>query len=119
MNFQVKTKDTAELAERLSFAQEANEAAQKSAFTDYRSQRAKNTLRRQDVELDNFGEYLGADDLAINPGSWTGISWGIVESFIKLMLLQGYTISTINNHLSTIKTYAKLAVKAGVIPSDE
>ena len=35
------------------------------------------------------------------------------------MLIQGYTVGTVNNHLSTIRTYAKLAVKAGVIPSDE
>ena len=119
MSMQVKTTDTAELAERLSFAIDANEAAQKSAFADYRSRRAQNTLKRQDVELVNFGEYFGANDLAINPSSWEGISWGIVEGFIKRMLIQGYTIGTVNNHLSTIKTYAKLAVKAGVIPSDE
>ena len=81
--------NTPELAERLSFAQEANEAAQKSAFADYRSRRAKNTLRRQDVELTNFGEYLGASDLAYNPGAWTGITWGIVDSFIKKMLMEG------------------------------
>ena len=35
------------------------------------------------------------------------------------MLLQGYSIGTVNNHLSTIKTYAKLAVKAGVIPQQD
>jgi integrase len=119
MNVRVKTTDTAELTERLSFAEEANEAAQKSAFADYRSRRARNTLRRQDVELSNFGEYLGASDLAHNPGAWTGITWGIVDSFIKKMLMEGYAVGTVNNHLSTIKTYAELAVKAGVIPSDE
>ena len=35
------------------------------------------------------------------------------------MLIRGYTIGTVNNHLSTIKTYAKLAVKSGAIPSDD
>ena len=66
------------LTTRLSFAQKANEVAQKSALADYRSRRAKNTLRRQDVELANFGEYFGTKDLAVNPNSWEGISWGIV-----------------------------------------
>ena len=55
--------NTAELAERSSFAQEAVAAARQSAFADYRSRRAKNTLRRQDVELANFGGYVGANAL--------------------------------------------------------
>lgn len=46
MSMQLKTTDNAGLAERLSFAQEADEAAQKSAFADYRSRRARNTSKK-------------------------------------------------------------------------
>ncbi len=106
---------TATLAGRLDFAEQGNEAARLSAFADYRSRRAQNTLRRQDAELANFGVYVGADDLAINPEAWAGISWGIVESFVKKMLIDGYAVGSVNNHLSTIKTYARLATKAGTI----
>ena len=106
MSLQVKTTDTAELAGRLSFTQEAHEAAQKSAFADYRSRRAKNTLRRQDVELANFGEYIGVNDLAVNPHFWKGISWGIVEGFIKRMLIRSYTVELQNGKLKAIRDYA-------------
>ncbi len=119
MSRQIDISTSEELAERLSFAQEADASARQSTFADYRSRRAQNTLRRQDAELENFGVYVGADDLAINPQSWTGISWGIVESFVKKMLMDGYAVGSVNNHLSTIKTYAKLATKAGKIQPQE
>ena len=107
------------LAQRLAFAQAANEAAAQSAFADYRSRRAHNTLRRQDAELAGFGAYIGADGLAVNPGAWAGVTWGIVEGYVKHLLVEGYAVGTANNHLSTIKTYAKLATKAGTLPTQE
>ena len=119
MSRQIDISTNTELAHRLNFAREANAAARKSAFADYRSRRAQNTLRRQDAELANFGVYVGADDLAVNPHAWTGISWGIVESFVKKMLIDGYAVGSVNNHLSTIRTYAKLATKAGMIQPQE
>jgi integrase/recombinase XerC len=115
MSGQLDISTSTELALRLNFAQQANEAARLSAFANYRSRRAQNTLRRQEVELANFGAYVGADDLAIDPQAWTGISWGIIESFVKKLLLDSYAVGSVNNHLSTIKTYAKLATKAGTI----
>ena len=57
--------------------------------------------------------------MAINPEAWAGISWGIVESFVKKMLIDGYAVGSVNNHLSTIKTSAKLATKAGTILQQE
>ena len=102
MSRQIDISTNTELAQRLNFAQQANEAARLSAFADYRSRRAQNTLRRQDVELANFGVFVGANNLAINPVAWLGISWGIVESFVKKMLIDGYAVGSVNNHLSTI-----------------
>lgn len=97
----------------------ANGKAAAAAFADYRSRKAYNTLRRQDAELENFGRYVNRDCLSSDPEQWRGVSWGIVDAFCKQMLLDGYAVSTVNFHLSTIKTYAKLAAKAGVIPSSE
>lgn len=115
----LETTNRAALAQRSEFAQAANEAAAQSAFADYRSRRAANTLRRQDAELANFGAYFGAEDLGTNPGAWDGVTWGIVEGFAKRMLVEGYAIGTVNNHLSTVKTYAKLAAKAGALTVQE
>lgn len=109
------------LAQRAAFAEAANEAAANGAFADYRSRRAQNTLRRQDAELTNFGAYLGTtgEALATDPRAWAGVSWGIVEGFAKRMLVGGYAIGTVNNHLSTVKTYAQLATKAGTVSVED
>jgi integrase len=101
------------------FGQAANKAAAAAAFADYRSRKAKNTLRRQDSELANFGDFLGRADLTINPAAWQGVTWGLVEAYLKQMLVDGYAVGTANNHLSTIKTYAKLAAKAGAVSMQE
>lgn len=98
----------------------ANNAAAAGAFADYRSRKAVNTLRRQDAELANFARFLGLEDnLGTDPVAWRGITWGLIEAFAKQCLLDGWATGTINNHLSTIKAYAKLAAKAGIIPAGE
>lgn len=99
--------------------QAANERAAASVFADYRSRKAANTLRRQDAELKNFGRYVGRDRLHSDTEQWRGVTWGVVDAFCKQMLLDGYAVATVNFHLSTIKTYTRLAAKAGVIPSGE
>lgn len=97
----------------------ANDRAAAAAFADYRSRKAANTLRRQDAELANFGQYVKRDNLNSDPAAWRGVTWGIVDAFTKQMLLDGYAVSTVNFHLSTIKTYAKLAAKAGALDPSE
>lgn len=103
---------------RLELAELADETARQSAFADYRSRRAENTLRRQDAELANFGAYIGVGGLT-TPTAWAGVTWGLVDSFVKKLLVDGYAVGTVNNHLSTIKTYAKLAAKAGTVSVQE
>ncbi len=53
------------------------------------------------------------------PDAWQGVTWGLVEGFVKWLLRTGYTIASANNRLSTVKVYARLAAKAGVIPAAE
>lgn len=50
------------------------------------------------------------------PAAWQGVTWGLVEGFVKWLLHQGYSLSTVNNRLSAVKVYTRLAAKAGAIP---
>jgi integrase len=47
------------------------------------------------------------------------VTWGLVEGFTRWLLLQGYSVSSVNVRLSTVKTYSRLAAQAGSIPSEE
>jgi integrase len=104
--------------------QVANHHAARSAFADYRSRKAKNTIARQDNDLAVFAKFLQAagvppGELNTDPDAWRGVTFGIVEAFAKWMLAEGYSIGTINLRLSTVKTYARLAFKAGAIDATE
>ena len=123
------TTGTNELSPPLASAgQAANEAARASTFTDYRSRKASNTITRQDTDLATFAAYLAqatgsdaitGDDLARDPQAWCGVTWGLVDGFVKWALLQEYAVGTVNLKLFTVKTYAKLAAKAGAVSSQE
>lgn len=109
---------------RDSVGQAANQAAAAGAFFDYRMTLATNTLRRHRAALELFAEYLGEKGLRPNhlhtdPAAWRGITWGLVDGFYKWLLLQGYSVGSANVNLSTIKTYARLAIKAGVLDPAE
>jgi integrase len=60
-----------------------------------------------------------ATGLYENPQAWCGITWGIVEAFRNWQLQQGYAIGSINGRLSTVRTYAKIAARAGAITAQE
>lgn len=104
-------------------SQLADQLAADAVFADYVSRKSTNTLRGQKSDLTRFANYLsrvgveGYDALALQnvPVSWRGVSWGIVEGFVKWQLTQGYAVASVNRALSTVKTYTKLAAKAGVI----
>lgn len=107
----------------------ANQVASRALFTDYRSRKAPNTLKRQDSDLALFADYLGAvgipgplpagADLGGNPTSWAPITWGLVAGFVRWLLTEGYAIGSVNVRLSTVKVYARLAMQAGVLPAAE
>lgn len=101
----------------------ANQAAAKHRFHDYRARRAAETVRRQDADLVLFAEFLytagvQAGNLNLDPQAWQGVSWGLVEAFVKWQLNEGYAVSSVNVRLSTIKTYARLAFQAGTINAE-
>src|SRR5512145_452014 len=102
----------------------ANEIAAKNAFADYRSRKAINTIVRQDGDLALFAEFLRSmnltpGELATQPKAWRGITWGLVQGFVRWQLAQGYAVSSINIRLSTVKAYARLAAKAGALDITE
>ncbi len=111
-----------ELARRI--GEQANQAAARSRFADYRSRRAEHTLRRQDADLNLFHEFLelvhlNTGDLALDASAWRPVTWGLVETFVRWMVQEGYAVKTINVRLSTIKTYARLAAQAGTLTPQE
>ncbi len=102
----------------------ANRAASQARFSDYRARRADETLRRQDADLMLFHEFLELVNLRTcslseDPQAWRPVTWGLVEAFVKWQLNEGYAIKTINVRLSTIKSYARLAMQAGTLPPQE
>jgi len=107
--------------------QVANRHAAGATFADYLSRKADNTIRTHAAALATFADYLAAAGipditagcLQQDPDCWRGVTWGIVEGFVKWQLSQGYAVATVNNRLSVVKTYAKLASKAGAIPAHE
>ncbi len=108
-----------------SAGQAADAAAARAVFESYRSRLADETRRRHDADLECFRTYLTAvglesiGDMASDPASWAGVTWGLVEAFVAWQLQEGYAIGSVNVRLSTVKTYARLATKAGAIPHED
>lgn len=109
--------------------QVANHYAASNSFNDYTSRKSDNTLRAQRGDLATWSKYLcdatnGADcpdaeTLQTDPAAWADVTWGLVAGFVKWMLAQGYAVGTVNRHLATVRTYCKLAAKAGTIQPTE
>lgn len=119
---------TARLASLVTAGAVANSHAARAAFADYQSRKADNTLRRQRADLALFAEFLAAagipaaptgEDLYSTPRAWRGVTWGLVEAWRNWSLQQGYSVGSVNVRLSTVKTYAKLATKAGALDPSE
>lgn len=106
--------------------QMANAAAAASVFDLYANEKSQATLETQVDALSTLAAYLGEKrhvttgaTLATTPSAWLGMTWGLVQGFRLWMESKGFAIGTINNRLSVVRTYAALAHKAGVIPSNE
>src|SRR5258708_899004 len=73
---------------------------------------AENTLARQRDDVALFESYL-ADDLRL----WAEVSQDLVSGFLCWQLKNGYSVGSVNVRLSTVRTYARLAAKAGYLPT--
>ena len=108
----------------ISVGQLANEYAAANVFNDYHEKLSANTLKRQKADVHLFSLFLkrlgmNKDNLMYDPSQWTDITFGLVEAFKKQQLLEGYSIASVNAHVSTIKLYAKLAKNAGKLSHQE
>lgn len=104
--------------------QAANMVAGQRAFDADATGKADNTIRRKVADIALFEDFLNqasvpAHNLYDNPQAWQGVTWGLVEAFKTWMLSQGYAIGSVNVRLSTIRSHASLAVKAGAISEAE
>ena len=104
----------------------ANTHAAANTFADFASRKATNTnsahmdaLNTVSAYLAMFGVTCSGDDLSVAAECWHGVTHGLITGFMGYMLKEGYAITTINNRLSAIKTYAKLAMSAGIVSADE
>lgn len=102
----------------------ANTHAAAGVFDAYTERQADNTIRRQRADIAVFADFLciagipecpTADQLMTVPAAWSGVSWGMVEAFKQWMVGAGYAVGSVNVRLSTVKTYARLSMKAGVL----
>ena len=101
----------------------ADKLSSAHAFEEYRLRVSENTRDRQEFDLTAFENYLYSRDVAVPEGlslyldakAWRGISYGVVDGFVKWMSNEGESIGTMNVRLSTIKTYVGLAEKCGVV----
>jgi integrase len=132
-------KGQTDLTTLANLGQIANEVAAQNLFADYRSRKAERTVKRQDADLALFAEYLSGiveraratgttpelesaptgHDLAHDAKAWQPITWGLVTGFRQWQLQRGYAVGSVNVRLSTVRTYARLALKAGVLDADE
>lgn len=104
--------------------QVADRHASASAFADYQARKAANTRGRQADDIAVFARFLASagvptGNLAEDPAAWAGVSWGLVEAFNRWQLGQGYAVGTCNVRLATVKTFCKLAAKAGHIAPEQ
>jgi len=107
--------------------QAANRAAAANVFQRYMQRKTENTKTAIRNDLETFRDYLNAVgipdiadcDFANHPQCWQGVTFGLVEAFVEWMLGEGYAVATVNRKLTTVKQFAKMAGKAGVIDRNE
>lgn len=116
-----------EVARLQAVAQAADQHVADNVFTIYRQTKAPNTTRRQRADLDLFCAFI-ADISGVNlvdcafythPGAWAIVTGGLVSAYRQWMLRKGYDVDSVNVRLSTVRTYAKLAMQAGMVSDAE
>jgi integrase len=101
-----------------------NPEAGTPAFLEYKQNKSPHTLRRHEADLAKFAEYLTENEIPVgdlfdDPRAWKDVNWHLVAGFQKWMLQQGYSVRTVSARLSAVKTYARLAARAGALSKKE
>lgn len=101
----------------------ANEISAQNVFQAYHEKLRPNTVRRQENDLACFSAYLekvseelhqpgikrSAQALFDDPQAWKGVTYGLLQGFVRWQVQEGYAIGTVNIRLATIRQYCKLA----------
>src|SRR6266704_2617297 len=103
----------------------ADQASRTDAFAEYHAEQSDNTRDAQLDALKCFSTYLAAahiqrqaEDLYHDAEAWRGMSAGLLKGFRKWLLEQGFAIGTLNQRLSILRQYCRLANTAGTIPDE-
>ncbi len=109
--------------------QMANEYADGDIFNDFNGRKADNTLRAYRADLGSLAAFLheaskGAvsvtgEALQTSPDAWAGVTWGLVQAFVRWLLQGGASVATVNRKLAAVKVYAALAAEAGALDGQD
>lgn len=94
-------------------------------FQNYRQRLRPNTKRGHNADIDVFIAYLHnagtteIGNLKDDVYAWQGMTAGLISGFNEWQLVQGYALASINRRLATLKRYARLALRAQMIPSED
>lgn len=107
----------------------ANGYARQGEFAEYWRELSPNAQLTREAGLKTWAEWLKAatdghaafsvEELRTRPEAWQGMTYGLVKGFKLWMADRGFSVATINNRLTTVRVYARLAATAGAIPEDE
>ena len=103
----------------------ADAVAARGTLARYRAGLAVETRRAQDADLARWATYLAAVGVADAAGAWAddaacwaAVSWGLVEGFILWQEDAGYARASIARAVSTVRSYAAQAARAGALAAD-
>jgi len=107
------------------FAREADEFVASQALELYRKKKARETVRRHKSDIALFEQFLAStnqlpllnyrDEIA----PWGQVTYGVLEVFRQWMLVQGYSLGSINSRLYTARKYCELAFQAGFMDEQQ
>lgn len=115
--------------------------ARGNVFERWRMETSRNTLRRKAAACDKYAEYiryigtqtgmaeivqesgrieafgeaLRTGDGELHADVWCSLTFGLVEGFQGWLLQNGYSVGTVNNRISTLRSFAELAFQAGCL----
>ena len=88
-------------------------------YIDFIGEKTGNAAIRQEaMRIRAFGEALRDINQPLDGSVWCSLTFGLVEGFQQWLLKQGYAIGSVNNRISTLRSFAELAFQAGCLPHE-
>ncbi len=109
----------------IAIATRAKQFADENVFPDFEGRKSAKTLEAYHYNIQTLERclrYLGFEvgDLVAHPQNWKLVTGPMIVAFREWMMThEGYAVQTVNLKLSTIKTYANLAKKAGYMTEQQ